>query len=128
MRILHAALFTGVATIAIVMIVTGMNGIRPAPTVPPMIGLILAGVGALLVVMAAAVARPRIPTRGSTESADAYWTPARRQSALVLWAILEAAGLLGVVGYAVSGSIAALALVPVAIIVGVFFRPGALEV
>ena len=72
------------------------------------------------------VLRPKVPRRGSAQSPDDFWAHAATP-ALVLWAPLEGAGLLGLVAYAMSGSPVVLAVPFMAILALLVYRPGALE-
>lgn len=126
-RLIHAALFGGVV-IAAVVVALALGRAAPPPQLAPvaLYALPAAAVAALL--LAALVLRPRIPERASGDSPDAYWArPEVRAAAVTLWAVIEGAGLIGVVGYVITGRSVMLIVTVIAVAAGVVFRPGNLE-
>jgi len=90
--------------------------------------LILAGIGVGLVAVASTLARRRIPERASDQSPDTFWANADATGgAIVLWALIEGAGLVGWVGYLLTGVTAAAVAAVIAIGALVVFRPSRLE-
>lgn len=126
-RLIHFAMFFGTLLVGVVaLVVTTRPGAAPASQ-PPMLGFLLTGAGVLSMAIAIAVLRPRFAGRGSTESGDSFWTPARSAAAMPIWALIEGGALVGVVGYFLTRMWAPLTLVPVALLLGVLTRPAALE-
>lgn len=127
MRMIHAAMFAGVAVMAIVLGVV-RNRVPPAVGGAAGIGVILSGVAVVALAIAAALLRPRVAPRGSDQAPDEYWSnPSTRGSAMILWAVIEGAGLMGVVSFYLTGHFAAVAVVALALAAGALFRPAALE-
>lgn len=126
-RFMHFALFAGVAVMAIVLGIMRSQA-HPSVTAGPAIGLMLSGMAVLALAVATALLRPRIAPRGSDQAPDDYWnTPSSRGSAMLLWAVIEGAGLIGVVGFYLTGHLAPIGVVVVALVLGALFRPAALE-
>lgn len=92
------------------------------------VGLILAGISVGLVAVGSTVARRRIPERTSDQSPDTFWAnPGATGGAIVLWAFIEGAGLVGWVGYLLTGVTAAAVAAVIAIGALLVFRPSRLE-
>jgi len=124
-RLIHAALVTGVLLFAIVghfvlkPVSADSVGLAPA-MVPLLLGLSL-GAGALSLPL-----QRRVPKRSTDESADLFWRTAGTPAMLV-WAALDAAGLLAVFVYARTRSIAAVAVAAVALLIFIVLNPGYFE-
>ena len=126
-RLIHLALFTGTALMGIVMFIARGRA-SPPPSVDLTLGLALAGVAVLGITIALTQLRQRIPARSSDQSPADFWGNDRaRAAALIFWAVLEGAGLLGVVAYYLSGSAIPLGVAVLAVIVGFVMRPAVLE-
>jgi hypothetical protein len=124
-RIIHAALTSGVILFAIVVFL--VLGRAMAETDLPRVAMFaLLGVSLAFTAVSVLVLRPRVPRRSTDESADLYWTTAATQ-ALFTWALLEGGALLGLVTYALSGMTAALIVAAVPLVVLIAFHPGQLE-
>jgi hypothetical protein len=124
-RVIHAAMVTGVILFALVMhfvVRPGMvdSGDFPAVALPGLLSLSLAGCGLSLLL------RRRVPQRGSDESADLFWTKAATP-ALLTWAPLDAACLVAVLTYALTGSQSAIAVAAVAVLLFAALNPAYLE-
>jgi len=101
---------------------------------PPPVGearvltLVLAVVSVGVLVIAVGMLRPRVPERRSEQNPEAYWTDASsRAAAIVLWAAIEGAGLVGAVGYFLTAAAAPTVAYALALAALVLFRPGRLE-
>jgi hypothetical protein len=81
------------------------------------------GVGAMLVAL---VLRRRVPQRQTNESDDLFWASAATP-AMMMWAPLEAASLIGVFVYSQTGSVPAIAVAAVALLLFVLINPAHLE-
>jgi len=127
-RILHSALLAGMALSgAVLYLVRRMPHALPTLEIPRL-GLVFAVVPALLLVVAVTALRPRVPERSTGQNADAYWNELRsRGASLVLWASIEGAGLVGAVGYFLTGATAPAVAFGLALAALVQFRPGRLE-
>jgi hypothetical protein len=126
-RLIHLSLFVGTALMGVVMFIA-RGRLDPPPSVDPTLGLALAGVAVLGVAIALTQLRQRIPARNSDQSPADYWGHERvRSAALIFWAVLEGAGLLGVVAYYISGSAIPLGVAVISVIVGFVMRPAVFE-
>ena len=126
-RVIHLALVTGPVLLLGVTAYLRTYGTEPLPSLAPIAGFILAVVGVLSIALATAVLRPRISPRAAGETADAYWTAARNAQALTLWAVLEGAALLNVIGFFTTGQWSSVAVFFLAVIMMILFRPGVLD-
>lgn len=123
MLILHAALATSLC-LTLVVLAVARDRAPLALAVPAMAGLVLGAIAAAILGVAYAVLRPRFPKRATDQSEDDYWsTSETRVSAIILWALVEGAGLLGGVGYFLTGRILAVAVAAAAVFVLLAFRP-----
>lgn len=94
----------------------------------PVVGLALAGCAVAVLGTAVTVLRARVPSRSPAQAPDAYWEDAgTRAAALVLWAVIEGAGLLAAVGYLVSGGMVPAAVFAAALGTIALLGPGRLE-
>ena len=112
MRVLHLALTLGLTLAAIVFFIVRRVQRLP-PLVPsPTVGIALAVAAVSTLVVAVTVVRPRVPPQAPEQTPDMDWGDATvRMTVLMLWAAIEGAGLLGAVGYFLTGTTApALAL------------------
>lgn len=91
------------------------------------IGYAMAAAALLGVVGGGVVLRGRIPPRPASQPVAAYWqAPATLQAALLLWVLVEGSGVIAMVGWLLTGNLAAMASGLVAIGVLVLFSPGSL--
>ena len=126
-RLLHFSLTAGITVAGAVFIVLVRFQHRSLG-ISHDIGLILAGIGVGLVAVASTLARRRTPERASDQSPDTFWAnPDATGGAIVLWALIEGAGLVGWVGYLLTGVTAAAVAAVIAIGALVVFRPSRLE-
>ena len=126
-RLLHAALAGGLALAGVVFalsvaVLKGPLGDAPIPAVA------FAAVALAQIGVALAVFRPRIPARRFDQSAEDYWSSSEvRGRSVVVWALLEGAGLFAAVGYVLTGGIAAAAVALIALVALLGVRPLRLE-
>ena len=126
-RLLHFALVAGLAlvggTFALLLRIQG----RPLEG-PSIVSLVLAGAAVSLLIVAAAVVRPKVPERSSDQSPEAYWDSAEaRGAAILLWAVVDGAGLVSCVGFLLTGGAAPAAAAVLSILALLLFRPSRLE-
>jgi len=127
-RILHLALLVGMTLCGAVLYFVRRMPHAPSIGGIPALALAFAVVPVLLLVVALAVLRPRVPERPTGQDADAYWSElGSRGASLVLWATIEGAGLVGAVGYYLTGATAPAVAFGLALAALVLFRPGRLE-
>jgi len=127
-RIIHAALTVSLVlvggTFFLLLRVRHLQSLGGAPA----IGLGLGGVAAALLAVAATRLRPNVPARRFDEAPEAYWTAAEtRVPAVILWCVVEAAGLFGLIGYVLTGRPLPAAASALALATLVLFRPSRLE-
>ena len=126
-RILHAALVIGSILVGIVFFfVVRRNG--PAFRDDPLAGYLTAGLGLANLAVVIGFFRPRIPQRRMDQRPDEYWmTSEARGAAIVLWAMVEAAGLISWVGYYLTGRAVPAAVAALAVVTLITLRPSRLE-
>lgn len=126
-RLIHLTLFSSTALIGAAMFISRARMESP-PALDLTLGLALAGVAVLGIAIALTQLRQRVGPRLPDQSPSEYWSDfSTRAAAMVFWAVLEGAGLLGVVAYYVSGSAIPLGVAVVAVIVGFVMRPAVFE-
>ncbi|SRR6266540_4606332 len=126
-RLLHFSLTTGITLTGAVFIML-VRVQHLSFGISRDVGLVLAGIGVGLVAVASTVASRRIPERGSDQSPDTFWAnPAATGGAIVLWALIEGARLVGWVGYLLTAVTAAAVAAVIAIGALLVFRPSRLE-
>ncbi len=125
-RILHLALAGGLALVGgVFFVLESAGGPWGGARIP---GVGFAAVSVAQIVVALGWFRPRVPARSFNQSVEDYWSSADiRGAAILVWALLEGAGLFSWVGYLLTGGIfpAAAALLALVLLVGV--RPSRLE-
>jgi Na+/H+-dicarboxylate symporter len=126
-RIIHAALVIGSVLVGITFfLVVRLNGASFANT--PVLGYVTAGLGLANVALALAIFRPKIPRRSLDQAADDYWAGNdTRDPSIIVWAMIEGAGLVSWVGYFMTGSLVPAAVAVLSIITLITLRPGRLE-
>jgi hypothetical protein len=127
-QIIHASLVLGVA-LAGVMFFTLLK-VRHLDSlgVTPSVGSIVAVLNVAFLVTAVVALRPRVPVRRFDEAPEQYWASvATRSATIVLWAALEAAALLGWIGYLLTGRPLPAATGLLAFVALAWYRPSQLE-
>jgi hypothetical protein len=128
-RLLHRALLGGLLTITAVFLYLGI-GIHVAPLITVgdvrVIGYTLAAAGALLIVLALLVLKPRVPERRSGQDDVAFWGVAIYPM-IAVWALLDAAGFIGALGALLTGLWPPAALVAVAATCLLILGPNRIE-
>jgi hypothetical protein len=112
MRVMHLALTLGLTLAGAVLFIVRRVQEMPA-LVQPAVGIALTVAAISTLVVAVTVVRPRVPEQTPEQTRDSYWDDATvRMMVIVLWVAVEGAGLLGAVGYILTGATApAIALV-----------------
>ena len=83
-----------------------------------------AGIGVTAVAFAVLLLRPRIPSRGREESSDAYWSSGvNRSRSILVWIIAENAGIISSLGFLLTGHVAPLVGLALALAVLAWFNP-----
>lgn len=126
MRVLHLALTGGLLVIgATFVFLIRLQGPLVGAAISP---LVFAVPSLGQVAFAVIVFRRRIPSRPSNQSIQDYWSSAEvRGASVILWALLEGAGLLAGVGYLLTGRLVAGSGVLVALVALIATRPSGLE-
>ena len=105
MRVLHLALTLGLTLAGVVFFIVRRVQELPALVQSPALGIALTVAAASALVVAVTVVRPRVPEQTPEQTPDMYWGDATvRMTVMVLWAAVEGAGLLGAVGYILTGA------------------------
>lgn len=127
-RILHTALLGGLFMSGVVLYL--VRRVSPPPSLGdgPTLAIVLAVVSVMLLGVAMSVLRPRVPDRRPEQDSDAYWRDASsRGAAIVLWATIEGAGMVGAVGYFLTGGIAPAVAFALALGALVVLRPAYID-
>jgi hypothetical protein len=127
-RILHTALLGGLfmsgATLYLVRRVSPPLSLGDGP----LLAIILGAVSVVLLGIAMSVLRPRVPDPRPGQDADAYWRDASsRGAAIALWATIEGAGMVGAVGYFLTGGIAPVVAFALALAALAILRPARID-
>jgi hypothetical protein len=127
-RVIHAALVVGPVLAAAAMAVARYTAGNPWLASDRSTALMLAVAPVALVLLAITVLRPKVPARTFDQSPEAFWVqPETRGPAIVLWAVIEGAGLGAAVTYYLTGGLAPAAAFVVALLAEIHMRPGRLE-
>ncbi len=126
-RIMHGALVAGLTLVGgVFFLLLRIQG--QALGAAPTLASVLAGLSISLLAVAVAVLRRRVPERRPDQSPDAYWaTVETRGAAIVLWALMEGAGLLAWIGYVLTGRAVPAAAAALAIAALILLGPSRLE-
>jgi hypothetical protein len=107
MRLIHLALTLGLTLAGVVFFIVRRVQQLPPLVQSPAVGIALTVAAASALVVAVTVVRPRVPEQAPEQTRDSYWEDATvRMTVIVLWAAVEGAGLLGAVGYLLTGATA----------------------
>jgi hypothetical protein len=127
-RILHGSLAAGLGLALAVFLFLRYRGVVPllrADTARDLIALAMSGAACVAIAVGLLALRPRVPRREPGQTVDAYLD--REDviaAALPIWALCEGGGMIGAVGFALTGAIAP-AIVGVASLVALlFYGPG----
>ena len=103
-RITHIALVLGLVLIAVTFVVLRQRtGLILA--FGPFLGVLLAAIALVNLILALGFLAPRLPRRPADQSPDDYWMRTEtRGAAIILWVLVEGAGLLSWVGYLLTGA------------------------
>jgi hypothetical protein len=111
--------------LTVVMIVFKSGAIGPrAVDVNPMFGYALSAISFVLVAVALLLLKPRIPAREPRQSVEKYWSSATG-TILPMWFVMEAAGMIAIVGYFLSGQAVAAVAIGVSIGAIIWYGPKA---
>jgi hypothetical protein len=127
-RILHTALLGGLALSGATLYLVRRVLPPPAAGAAPVLTLVLAVVSVVLLAIGMGAPRPKGPDRRPEQDSDAYGGDApSRGAAIMLWATIEGAGLVGAVGYFLTGGTAPAGAFALALAALALWRPGRLE-
>ena len=127
-RLMHGAMTAGCVLAGGVFVLVRRLGTGPTLAGHATIGVVLAGASVALLAVATALVRPRLPERIASQTAEVYWTAAEtRGPAILLWATVEGAALVSLVGYLLTGGALPAAAAGLAILALILFRPSRLE-
>jgi hypothetical protein len=117
--LLHRFLLTGLVVLTGVLALLRWQGIAPLPPGDSeVIGYTFAALSIVLVLISLLLFKPRIPGRKPQQSIEQYWSaPEVTQSVLVMWFLMEGAGLLAAIGFFLSGEPAPIASLAIALVV-----------
>lgn len=128
MRVIHLALTLGLTLAGVVFYLVRRVQQLPPLVHSPAVGIALAVAAASALVVAVTVVRPRVPEQAPEQTRDSYWEDATvRMTVIVLWAVVEGAGLLGAVGYILTGATAPAIALALGIVTLATLGPGRFE-
>jgi FtsH-binding integral membrane protein len=128
MRVIHLALTLGLTLAGVVFYLVRRVQQLPPLVHSPAVGIALAVAAASALVVAVTVVRPRVPEQAPEQTRDSYWEVATvRMTVIVLWAAVEGAGLLGAVGYILTGATAPAIALALGIVTLATLGPGRFE-
>jgi hypothetical protein len=117
---LHRMLGAGLVVLAVVFLAItrlGSSPLRPVDGFTPFIVYATSGVAIALMAVAFMVFKPRVPARGGGQPIAEYWALPDVGGAVVLvWFLLEGAGVIATVGYALTGQIVSALVMGVTIV------------
>ena|SRR5437867_2241777 len=126
-RIIHAALAIGLVLVGATFVVL-LRVLGRSFRFGPSIGYVTAGLAVVNTTVAVAFLRPRIPQRRADQALDDYWLMNEvRGASIIVWALIEGAGLLSWVGYLLTGRLVSAATAVLAIWGLIMVRPSRLE-
>ena len=113
--LLHKLLGIGLAIMAVAMIIA-RHSVGDSPHGSALPAYAIAGVSAVMLGAALMFLKPLVPRRRAGQTVAAYWTdPAVVPKALLVWFILEGAGVLASVSYFLGGGPYAAAVIAAAV-------------
>ena len=124
-RLIHAALITGVLLFALVAHFVLRPTLAASPQFSPALVRALLGVAVTLCAVSLLL-RQRVPRKSTDESADLFWTRANTP-AMVTWATIEGASLLAVFLYGQTSEPGAVGVAAIAVLIFVWINPGYFE-
>ena len=105
--LLHRFLGIGLLLVAVALIIARQataDPEDPSNAINRTIGYALAGMTVIQVCLALLVFKPRVPDRKPGQTVQQYWAdPVVASRALLVWLILEGAGIVSAIGYFLSG-------------------------
>ena len=114
--LLHKLLGIGLAIMAVAMVIA-RHSVGDAPAGSNLPAYATAGVSAVMLGAALMLLKPRVPRRRAGQTVAAYWTdPAVIPKALLVWFILEGAGVLASISYFLGGGPYALVAIAAAVV------------
>jgi hypothetical protein len=121
--VLHRSLLTSLLLVTGVLVVlrSGDTGAPPLDGGNQMLGYTLSALSFVLVAVAVLFLKPRVPVRQERQPVEEYWS-AVTTTILPMWFIMEAAGVIAVVGYFLTGM--TVAAVAIAVSIGLFIWYG----
>jgi hypothetical protein len=125
---IHLALALGLTLCGVVFFIVRQAEQLPALVQAPAVGIALTVAAISALVVAVTVVRPRVPEQAPEQTPDMYWGDATvRMTVMVLWAAVEGAGLLGAVGYLLTGATAPAIALVIGIVTLATLGPGRFE-
>jgi hypothetical protein len=113
--VLHRSLLTGLLILTVVMVVlrSGDTGEQSTDD-NQMLGYLLSALSFVLVAVALLLLKPRVPVREPRQPVEEYW-PSVMSTILPMWFVIEAAGMLAIVSYFLTGETVAAAAIGITI-------------
>jgi hypothetical protein len=96
-------------------------------SVGPTVGWVLAGLALVQLAVVVGFLVPRMPLRPADQSPDQYWSTVARPDAIILWIMIDGAGLASWVGYLLSGAVVPAGVGVLAVAALILLRPDRFE-
>jgi|RhiMethySRZTD1v2_1073278.scaffolds.fasta_scaffold02737_16 hypothetical protein len=123
--VLHRSLLTGLLMLTGVMIVIRAGDMGPRSLGGDQIlGYSLSALSIVLVAVALLLMKSRVPTREPRQPVEEYWASATR-TILPMWFVMEAAGMIAIVSYFLTGETASAAAIGISIGAFIWYGPRA---
>jgi hypothetical protein len=128
-RVLHFGLTSALTVISMVFLILGVMDVGPiirGDDGVAIIGSVIAGISLIPLMVSMLILRPRVPTRASGQSDKEFWQGAIG-SAMLVWTLAEAGGMMSLVGALISGHWAPIVVVVAALACMALVRPSYFE-
>lgn len=122
---LHRSLLTGLLILTGVMMVIRSGDMGPrSADLNQTLGYSLSALSFVLVAVAVLLLKPRVPAREPRQPVEEYWASATR-TILPMWFVMEAAGMIAIVGYFLTGHAVTAAAIGISIAAFIWYGPKA---
>ena len=129
-RVIHRVLLGGLLLISILFMVIALDlhglPLVPAGDTADVVGYVLAACAIMTNMLALIILRRRVPLRSSSRDDKSFW-PVAFGPVISLWVVIEGSGIIGAVGWLLTGSLASMLAVVFAISCLGVLRPSHFE-
>ena len=130
-QLLYKFLRIGVSVLALVFVglrSAGFAALMPADDFTRIVAYVMSGITGILLIVGVFVLKPRVPARKPGQSTAEYWsTPETVKQIMLVWFLIEGAGVFSAVSFLMTGHAAAGATMVLAIVVFWIVGPDTFE-